>query len=123
MIDPLGAGEKALLFRGHTNQKAGIGEGFVGADLLVFGGVGLGRQLDGFGPDAIVPADERFVDRGFESRLIDLFLATDCPGEEPGQHERQGDSCTHPNSPQRLGCLKLTFQSTFSKAEYIPASS
>src|ERR1019366_1167780 len=101
-----GSDEKALLFRGPTNEKAGIGEGVVVAGLLVFGGVGLSRQLYWFGPDAFVAAGERLVYRGFEFRLIDLFLATGCPCDEPGQHERQGDSFTHPNSPQRFGCGK-----------------
>ena len=105
-IDLFGTGEKALLFVGLANENTGIGEGFVGANLLVFGGIGLSRQLDWLGPDAFVAAGEGLVDRGFEPRLIEWFLATGCPCDEPGQHERQGDSFTHLNSPQRVGCGK-----------------
>ena len=64
LIDLFGADEKALLFRGSADEQAGIEEGVVVAGLLVFGGVYLGRQLDGLRPDALVAANERVVDGG-----------------------------------------------------------
>ena len=66
------------------NICTSIGEGLEGADPFVCGGVDLGRQLDRFGPDAFVPPGERRVDRGYEFRVIDLFLATGCTYDEPG---------------------------------------
>lgn len=94
-IDLCAGGERVPLLHGFTDEKASVGEGFVVADLLVFGGIGLDGELDCFGPEAFVAAGKRLVDCGFESRGIDWLFAPNRKGEEPGQHERQGDSFTH----------------------------